>query len=137
MLGSALPLYWGETGVRWGSGGTVRLRSGFCVIYVWPWMGRMAERSAYKKHWIVLGGLVGSAGLLGMYFASGVYAAALAVVLLAVASCLAGGAQTSYMLSLDDVRRYGAGGATSVMRAADTFGQMLGDRQGGGWGKGV
>src|SRR3546814_8357032 len=82
-------------------------------------MGKMADRSAYKKHWIVLGGLLGSAGLLGMYFASGVYAAALAVVLLAVASCLAGGAQTSYMLSLVDVRRYGAGGATIVMRAAD------------------
>src|SRR3546814_14365747 len=81
---------------------------------------------------MVWGGLGGGVGLLIMYFFSGVAAASIAVVLLAVASCLAGGAQTSYMLSLDDVQRYGAGGATSVMRAADKFGQMLGPLAVGG-----
>lgn len=95
-------------------------------------MARLADQSAYKKHWIVAGGLVGSAGLLSLYFASGIVAAALSVVLLALASCLAGGAQTAYMLSLDNVQRYGAGGATSVMRAADKFGQMLGPLMVGG-----
>jgi MFS-type transporter involved in bile tolerance (Atg22 family) len=89
-------------------------------------MGRMADRSAAKKLWIAAGGLVGSLGLLGLYFDSGLGAAALAVFLLALASCLAGAAQSPYMLALPDVQRYGAAGATSVLRAADKLGQMAG-----------
>ncbi len=132
LLTYALPLYMEAQGATSASVGRILMLYGFCVIYIGPWMGRMADRSANKKYWIVLGGLVGSTGLLSMYFASGVTAAAIAVVLLAMASCLAGGAQTAYMLSLDDVHRYGAGGATSVMRAADKFGQMLGPLTVGG-----
>lgn len=132
LLTYALPLYMDAHGAGSASVGRILMLYGFCVIYFGPWMGRVADRSAYKKNWIVLGGLVGSVGLLSMYFFSGVAAASIAVVLLAVASCLAGGAQTSYMLSLDDVQRYGAGGATSVMRAADKFGQMLGPLAVGG-----
>jgi predicted MFS family arabinose efflux permease len=89
-------------------------------------MGRLADQSSSKKQWIVAGGLIGSAGMLSLYFASGILAATAAVVMLALASCFAGGAQTAYMLGLDNVQRYGAAGATSVMRAADKFGQMLG-----------
>ncbi|MCC2597571.1 MFS transporter [Pusillimonas sp. MFBS29] len=126
LLTYALPLYMDAQGAGSASVGRILMLYGLCVIYIGPWMGRMADHSANKKSWIVLGGLIGSAGLLSMYFFSGVMAAGAAVVLLAVASCLAGGAQTAYMLSLDNVQRYGAGGATSVMRAADKFGQMLG-----------
>ena len=46
--------------------------------------------------------------------------------LLALASCFAGASQSPYMLALPDVQRYGAAGATSVMRAADKLGQMAG-----------
>ena len=55
-----------------------------------------------------------------------VVGAALAVLMLAVASCFAGASQSAYMLALDDVQRYGAAGATSLMRAADKLGQMAG-----------
>lgn len=132
MLTYALPLYMEAQGGTSASVGRVLMLYGFCVIYIGPWMGRLADRSADKKRWIALGGLVGGAGLLSLYFATGVYAAAVAVVLLALASCLAGGAQTAYMLSLKDVQQYGPGGATSVMRAADKFGQMLGPLAVGG-----
>jgi predicted MFS family arabinose efflux permease len=126
LLTYALPLYMDAQGSSVASVGRILMLYGFCVIYVGPYMGRMADRSAYKKYWIAAGGLVGSIGLLSLHFASGIFAAAIAVVLLALASCLAGGAQTAYMLSLDHVQNYGAGAATSVMRAADKFGQMLG-----------
>lgn len=126
LLTYALPLYMDAQGSSVASVGRILMLYGFCVIYVGPYMGRMADRSAYKKYWIAAGGLVGSIGLLSLHFASGILAAAIAVVLLALASCLAGGAQTAYMLSLDHVQNYGAGAATSVMRAADKFGQMLG-----------
>lgn len=48
------------------------------------------------------------------------------MLLLALASCFAGASQSPYMLALPDVQRYGAAGATSMMRAADKLGQMAG-----------
>ena len=126
LLTYALPLYLEAYGASASSVGRILMLYGLFVIYVGPCMGRMADQSANKKHWIVAGGLIGSAGLLGLYFASGVWAAAAAVVLLALASCFAGGAQSAYMLGLDNVQDYGAAGATSIMRASDKFGQMLG-----------
>lgn len=126
LLTYALPIYLNAHGASVTSVGRVLMLYGFCVIYFGPFMGRLADRSRYKKYWMVGGGLIGSSGLLGMYFADGIGVAALAVLLLALASCLAGGAQTAYMLSLRHVQDYGAGQATSVMRAADKFGQMLG-----------
>lgn len=126
LLTYALPLYLEAYGASAASVGRVLMLYGLFVIYIGPYMGRVADHSASKKHWIVAGGLVGSAGLLSLYFASGLLAAAVAVVLLALASCFAGGAQTAYMLNLSNVQHYGAAGATSVMRAADKFGQMLG-----------
>lgn len=132
LLTYALPLYmeaWGGTAA---GTGRILMLYGLCVIYVGPYMGKRADRSPCKKCWIVGGGLVGSMGLLGLYFATGVMAAATAVVLLALASCMAGGAQAAYMLGLDNVQKYGAGGATSIMRGADKFGQMLGPLMVGG-----
>jgi predicted MFS family arabinose efflux permease len=126
LLSFALPLYLEAAGVAASSIGRVLMIYGLCVIYLGPLMGRFVDRSAAKKGWIVLGGIVGSLGLIGLYFNSGLAAAALAVLLLAVASCFSGASQSPYMLALPDVQDYGAGGATSVMRAADKLGQMAG-----------
>ncbi|OZI57172.1 MFS transporter [Bordetella genomosp. 1] len=126
LLSFALPLYLEAEGVAASSIGRVLMIYGLCVIYVGPLMGRLVDRSSIKKTWIVLGGAIGSIGMLGLYFNSGLAAAAVAVLLLALASCFAGASQSPYMLALPDVQRYGAAGATSVMRAADKLGQMAG-----------
>jgi predicted MFS family arabinose efflux permease len=126
LLSFALPLYLEAEGAAASSIGRVLMIYGLCVIYLGPLMGRLADRSRVKKRWIVVGGLIGSFGLLSLYFNSGMAAAAFAVLSLALASCLAGASQASYMLALPDVQRYGAAGATSVMRAADKLGQMGG-----------
>lgn len=126
LLSFALPLYLEAQGAASSSVGRVLMIYGVCVIYVGPLMGRLADRFAVKKHWIVAGGVVGSLGLLGLYFDSGLLAAALAVLTLALASCCTGAAQTPYMLALSDVQNYGVAGATSVLRAADKLGQMAG-----------
>src|SRR3546814_8845008 len=60
LLTYALPLYMDAHGAGSASVGRILMLYGFCVIYFGPWMGRVADRSAYKKNWIVLGGLVGS-----------------------------------------------------------------------------
>ncbi|WP_353150613.1 MFS transporter [Pollutimonas bauzanensis] len=132
LLTYALPLYMEAYGATAGSVGRILMLYGLFVIYVGPYTGRLADHSGSKKSWIVAGGVIGSVGLLSLYFASGIWAAAVAVVLLALASCFAGGAQTAYMLGLNRVQDYGAAGATSVMRAADKFGQMLGPLMVGG-----
>ncbi|MGN6580365.1 MAG: MFS transporter [Bordetella sp.] len=126
LLSFALPLYLEAQGSASSSVGRVLMIYGVCVIYVGPLMGRLADRFAVKKYWIVAGGVVGSLGLLGLYFDSGLLAAALAVLTLALASCCTGAAQTPYMLALSDVQDYGVAGATSVLRAADKLGQMAG-----------
>lgn len=127
LLSFALPLYLEAEGVAASSIGRVLMIYGVCVIYLGPVMGRMVDRSdSGKKYWIVIGGVVGSAGMLGLYFNSGLLAASCAVLMLALASCFSGASQSPYMLALPDVQRYGAAGATSVLRAADKLGQMAG-----------
>lgn len=126
LLSFALPLYLEAGGYRASSVGRVIMIYGLCVIYLGPLMGQLADRSTRKKYWIVAAGLVGSAGLLSFAVLGGVSGAVVAVLCLAIASCLASGAQTAYMLALTNVERYGAVGATSLMRAADKVGQMLG-----------
>lgn len=122
----ALPLYLEAQGAAASSVGRILMIYGLCVIYIGPLMGRMADKSPHKKKWIVAGGLTGSVGLLALYGNSGVMAAALAVFMLALASCMSGAAQSPYMLGLPHVQTYGAAAATSVMRAADKLGQMAG-----------
>lgn len=126
LLSYALPLYLDAHGAAASSVGRVLMIYGLCVIYLGPMMGRMADRSTIKKRWIVAGGIVGSFGLMVLYLDSSLLAASVAVLLLALASCLGGAAQSPYMLALPDVQRYGAAGATSVLRAADKLGQMAG-----------
>jgi predicted MFS family arabinose efflux permease len=126
LLSFALPLYVEQANFSTASTGRVLMAYGLCVIYVAPWVARMADRSRARKPWIVAGGLAGSLGLFGLYLANGIIVATVAVVMLALASCLAGGAQASYMLSRRRVQDYGPAAATSVMRAGDKLGQMLG-----------
>lgn len=126
LITYALPLYLEAQGAAASSVGRILMIYGLCVIYIGPLMGKLADRSPHKKKWIVAGGITGSMGLLALYGTSGVLAAALAVFLLALASCMSGASQSPYMLGLPQVQNYGAAAATSVMRAADKLGQMAG-----------
>ncbi|MDQ2184673.1 MFS transporter [Alcaligenaceae bacterium A4P071] len=126
LISFALPLYLESQGAAASSVGRILMLYGLCVIYVGPIMGRIADRSVSKKRWIVVGGMIGSLGLMALYLNSGMLAAAAAVLLLALASCASGASQSPYMLGLPHVQAYGAAGATSVMRAADKLGQMAG-----------
>ncbi|MFA5662655.1 MFS transporter [Castellaniella sp.] len=126
LLSYALPLYVEAMGGTTVSVGRIIMLYGLCVIYLGPPMARITDGSAHRKTWIVAGGVLGSAGLLSLYWIGGMAMVTLAVLLLAMASCLAGSAQVAYMLQLQRVQRHGLGRATSVMRAADKLGQMLG-----------
>ncbi len=126
LLYFALPLYLQAQGVAPSSIGRVLMLYGLCMIYLGPTIGRIVDRIGRKKPFIVLGGLLGSAGMVYLYVDNSLFAVSLAVFLLALGSCWSGAAQTAWMLSLPNVQQYGPGAATSVMRAADKFGQMIG-----------
>ncbi|CUJ27498.1 Arabinose efflux permease [Achromobacter xylosoxidans] len=126
LLSYALPLYLEAEGVAASSIGRVLMVYGLGVIYLGPLMGQLVDRTSAKKRWIVLGGLIGSAGMLGLYFNSGLIAATIAVLMLALASCCLGASQAPYMLALPQVRGYGTAGALGLMRASDKLGQMAG-----------
>ena len=126
LLSYALPLYFDALGASTADVGRVIMLYGFCVIYIGPMLGRVIDGARHWKHWIAAGGIVGASGLLLLLWAPGLWGVTSAVFLLAVASCLAGAAQTPYMLARESVQAYGAAGATGLMRAADKFGQMLG-----------
>lgn len=126
LLYFALPLYLQEQGVSASGTGRVLMLYGMCMIYLGPLIGRVVDRSGRKKAFVALGGILGGAGMAYLYVDNSLAAVSLAVFLLAFGSCWTGAAQTSWMLALPRVQAYGAGGATSVMRAADKFGQMAG-----------
>lgn len=126
LLSYALPLHFDALGASTADVGRVIMLYGFCVIYIGPLLGRATDHSRHWKRWITAGGLVGASGLLMLQWAPGAWGMAAAVVLLAVASCLAGAAQTPYMLAREQALAYGAAGATGIMRGADKFGQMMG-----------
>ena len=126
LLSYALPLHFDAEGATTADVGRVIMLYGFCVIYLGPVLGRAIDRSRDWKRWIAGGGVVGAAGLLGLQWAPGVWGMVAAVLLLAVASCMAGAAHTPYMLARKRALAYGPAAATGIMRAADKFGQMLG-----------
>ena len=65
LLSYALPLYLEAEGVAASSIGRVLMVYGLGVIYLGPLMGQLVDRTRAKR-WIVLGGLIGSAGMLGL-----------------------------------------------------------------------
>src|SRR5699024_7622575 len=126
LLTFAVPLYLEQYGASAASAGRVLMIYGLCVIYVGPWLGRLADGSYRRKLWLVSAGLLGSLSLLIFWWLQGVAAMVLAVFLLAASGCIGGAAQTPYLLGLPAVQQYGAVGATSVMRAFDKLGKMVG-----------
>ncbi|QEI07750.1 MFS transporter [Pigmentiphaga aceris] len=126
LLYFALPLYLEAQGVAASSIGRVLMLYGLCMIYLGPMIGRVVDRTRTKKYFIALGGLLGGTGMAYLYVDSSLFAVSMAVFLLALGSCWSGAAQTTWTLALPNVQQYGAGAATSVMRAADKLGQMIG-----------
>ncbi|UOF93835.1 MAG: MFS transporter [Bordetella sp.] len=127
FLSFALPLYLESEGAVSSTNiGRILMLYGLCVIYFGPLMGRLADRTTNKKYWIVLGGVIGSSGILGLYFIHGITAAAMAVFFLAVASCCIGSSVLPYMLAIPRVEKYGIASVTGFLRASDKLGQMVG-----------
>ena len=126
LLYFGLPLYMEMQGVPSSTTGRILMIYGLCMIYLGPTVARLVDPLHRKKQFILLGGVLGSSGLIYLSVDSSIAFVALAVFLLALGSCWTSAAQTSWTLSLPSVQQYGTAGATSVLRAAEKFGQMIG-----------
>ena len=126
LLYFALPLFLTDQGINQGTIGRVMMIYWLTVIYLGPFLSRYIDAAQNKKTFIVLGGLIGSSGMIYLYFDKSLYAIMLAVFALGLASSLAGAAQSAFALNLKSVIAAGAGKSMSVQRAADKLGQMIG-----------
>src|SRR5699024_10412748 len=57
LLTFAVPLYLEKYGASAASAGRVLMIYGLCVIYVGPWLGRLADGSYRRKLWLISAGL--------------------------------------------------------------------------------
>lgn len=126
LLYFTLPLFLVDQGVSQSSIGRIMMIYGLSVIYLGPFLGRYVDASPSKKKFIVLGGLVGSLGMIYLFFDKSLFAITLSVFALGLASSLAGAAQSAFALNLHAVQEMGMGKAMGVQRAADKLGQMIG-----------
>lgn len=126
LLYYAAPLYLKEQGISQSSIGRVLMVYGLSVIFIAPLLSRLVDRALSKARFIVLGGIVGSLGLLSLYFVSGLTAVLAAVFALGVSSSLAGPAQPALTLRIRLAQNVGTGRSMSIQRAADKLGQMAG-----------
>lgn len=126
LLNFSLPLYLDSKGAEPSSAGRMLMLYGLFSIYIGPLMGRFSDKSSYKKYWMVAAGFISAIGFFGFIVFDGKLAAVLAVTCLAVSACLLGGAQTSYMLAMNQVQQYSAVKSISIMRISDKIGQMIG-----------
>lgn len=133
LLYFALPIYLQAQGVSSAGIGRVLMLYGLCMIYLGPAIGRLVDGMPGKTWFITLGAVLGGGGMAWLYLDNSLFTVCVAVVLLALGSCFSGAAQTAWMLSLPAVQKVGAGAATSVMRAADKLGQMIGPLFVGAW----
>lgn len=126
LLYYAVPIYLDTLEVSQSSIGRVLMVYGLSVIFIAPQISKFMDRSRLKKKYLVLGGLVGSFGLISLYFISGIGGVLIAVFMLGLSSCLAGPAQPALALKIKMAQKVGRGRSMSIQRAADKFGQMGG-----------
>ncbi|WP_142848221.1 MFS transporter [Telmatospirillum sp. J64-1] len=126
LLYYTLPLFLADQGVNQASIGRIMMIYGLSVIYLGPLLARYVDLSTGKRMFIVLGGLIGSTGMIYLFFDHSLLAITLSVFMLGLASALSGSAQSAFALELPVVKEMGSGKAMGVQRAADKLGQMLG-----------
>ena len=126
LLYFALPLLLSDEGVNQATIGRIMMIYGLTVIYLGPFLSRFVDASPSKKKFIIFGGLIGSGGMIYLYFDQSLLAIAISVLALGVASSLASSAQSAFAFNLKTVATVGIGKAIGVQRAADKLGQMIG-----------
>jgi predicted MFS family arabinose efflux permease len=126
LLLFATPIYLSDQGASQSNIGRVMMIYGLSFVYLSPFIARFVDRASEKRIFIALGGLTASIGLILLNYQQGFLAILIAVFMLGLASSLGNAAQSAFILKFEVTDRLGSGTASSIQRAADKLGQMLG-----------
>jgi predicted MFS family arabinose efflux permease len=126
LLLFATPIYLSDQGASQSNIGRVMMIYGLSFVYLSPFVARFVDRAEDKRIFIASGGLVAGVGLILLHYHQGFLAILVAVFMLGIASSLGNAAQSAFILKFDVTERLGSGTASSIQRAADKLGQMLG-----------
>jgi predicted MFS family arabinose efflux permease len=126
LLLFATPIYLSNQGASQSNIGRVMMIYGLSFVYISPFIAKFVDRAKDKRVFIALGGLTASVGLIMLNYQQGFFAILVAVFMLGIASSLGNAAQSAFILKFDVTERLGSGTASSIQRAADKLGQMLG-----------
>ncbi|WP_366657414.1 MFS transporter [Fodinicurvata sp. EGI_FJ10296] len=126
LLYFAVPLYLSEIGSSQADIGRILMVYGIVIILFGPMISTYIDRRENKVPFIVLGGLIGGAGLGVLFLDGSMLSMLVAVSFLGLSSSMAEPARSSFILNLKVVKEFGVSSAIGLQRAADKLGQMLG-----------
>ena len=120
------PIYLKQIGASQSDIGRLFLINGLCMVYIAPYMSKLIDRSASKKKYIVLSGLIGSLAFVCFQYASHTAGVFLTVLLLGISASINDPSRNSYLLKLNAAREFGAGKSLSISSSSYRIGQVLG-----------
>lgn len=121
-----LPLMLAEAQAAQSDIGRLFMLYGLCFITVGPILGRWLDHAREKGVFAMLTGFLSGASLLVAALASSLPVAALAVIIIGVAQCLAAPATMLCVVGLQSAERLGKGKTASIYRTLERVGQVLG-----------
>ncbi|HIJ54497.1 MAG TPA: MFS transporter [Deltaproteobacteria bacterium] len=119
------PIYLHRMGVSQSNIGRVFMLYGICLIFIGPFISKRIDSVENKKAFIVIGEVIGAAGLLTFLFFGGLWAIAITTLMLGISGSFIS-SRISYVLKLRASRELGGGKSIAVVNATYRLGQVLG-----------
>jgi len=122
------PIYLKGIGASQSDIGRIFMIYGICLMYVAPYISKIAGRAHDKKRYLVMGSFIGSLSIANFYFFkdfSGVVSVTFSIFLLGLSACLIP-VRSAYVLDLHITSQLGSGKAIGLLNAVLRLGQVTG-----------
>jgi predicted MFS family arabinose efflux permease len=120
------PVYLNSIGTSQSTIGRILMIYGISMIYIGPFISRFVDASSEKKMYVFIGCVLGSMTFLSFYVLEGLWAVAVAVLILGLSSSFVLASQSAYILQLRVSQELGVGKAMGIFRSSSRVGQALG-----------
>ncbi|SLM30597.1 membrane hypothetical protein [Desulfamplus magnetovallimortis] len=124
FLNYFMPIYIDSIGSTPSNIGRLLMVHGLFFIYIAPFFSRFIDHSSQKARYILLSGVIGSAGLGIFYFYGGMPAIIASVIILGFAGSFE--AQIPYALDLKTTKALGSAQAIAILSSVEKIGQVAG-----------
>jgi len=122
------PIYLKGIGVSQSNIGRIFMIYGICLMYVAPYISKIAGQAHDKKRYLVIGSFIGSLSIANFYFfkdLSGVVSVTVSIFLLGLSACLIP-VRSAYVLDIYITNQLGGGKAIGILNAVLRLGQVTG-----------